>query len=131
MSTLLDTRVVAPSDRSAYWSAGIAEHFFPMRVESVGPQPFQARLTGAAVGAVGVHSIAGVPHSVRRTARMISEGDPDCILLYLMRNGSCRIEQDDRSCVLGPGDLAIQDTSRASTFESIDSMNVVMFSFPR
>ena len=131
MSTLLDTRLVAPSDRSDYWSAGIAEHFFPMRVESVGPQPFEARLTGAAVGSVAVRSIAGVPHRVSRTSRMIAAADPDCILLYLMRSGACRIEQDERSCVLGSGDLAIHDTSRASTFEAIDLMDLVVFSFPR
>ena len=39
MTTLLDTRVVPPSDRPDYWSAGIAEHFFPMRVEPVGRAP--------------------------------------------------------------------------------------------
>src|SRR4051794_27772896 len=114
MSTLLDTRVVSPSERSDYWSAGIAEHFFPMRVESVGPEPFQARLTGSTIGSVAVRSIIGVPHSVTRTPQLIAQGDPDGILLYLMRSGSCRIEQDDRSCVLRPGDLAVHDTSRAS-----------------
>ena len=131
MSTLLDTRVVAPSDRPDYWSAGIAEHFFPVRVESVGTEPFQARLSGATVGSVAVRSIVGAPHSVTRTPQMIAQGDPDCLLLYLMRGGSCRIEQDDRSCVLRPGDLAVHDTSRASTFASTDSMAVVVFSFPK
>lgn len=131
MTTLLDTRTVAPSDRPDYWSAGIAEHFFPMRVESVGPRPFEARLTGGKVGAVAVRSIIGAPHSVGRTPRMIAAGDPDCILLYLLRRGSCRIKQDDRSCVMGPGDLAIHDTSRPSTFESIDAMDLAVFSFPK
>ncbi|WP_406430204.1 helix-turn-helix domain-containing protein [Streptomyces sp. NBC_01589] len=131
MSTLLDTRAVAPSDRPEYWSAGIAEHFFPMGVESVGPRPFEARLTGGRVGAVAVRSIIGAPHTARRTSRMIAEGDPDCILLYLLRNGSCRIEQDDRSCVLGPGALAFHDTSRPSTFEARDGLDVAVFSFPK
>ena len=131
MTTLLDTRTVAPSDRPEYWSAGIADHFFPMHVESVGPRPFEARLTGGQVGAVSVRSIIGPPHRVGRTSRMISQGDPDCILLYLLRSGSCRIGQDDRSCVLGPGDLAIHDTSRPSTFESVDAMDLAVFSFPK
>lgn len=131
MTTLLDTRTVAPSDRPEYWSAGIADHFFPMHVESVGPRTFEARLTGGQVGAVSVRSIIGPPHRVGRTSRMISQGDPDCILLYLLRSGSCRIGQDDRSCVLGPGDLAIHDTSRPSTFESVDAMDLAVFSFPK
>src|SRR6476659_1620506 len=127
MTTLLDTRAVSPSDRSDYWSAGIAEHFFPMRVESVGPRPFEARLTGGRAGAVGVRSITGVSHSVSRTPRMIAQGDPDSILLYLLRRGSCRIGQDARSCVLGPGDLAIHDASRPSTFESLDDLDIAVF----
>ncbi|PWU55504.1 hypothetical protein DLE60_28335 [Micromonospora globispora] len=131
MTTLLDTRAVAPSDRPDYWSAGIAEHFFPMGVEPVGPRAFEARLTGGRIGAIDVRSIIGTSHSVRRTPRMIAEGDPDCVLLYLLRSGSCRIEQDDRSCLLGPGDLAVHDTSRPSTFASHDGFDVAVFSFPK
>ena len=43
MTTLLDTRAVPASDRADYWTAGIAEHFFPMGVESVGSRQFEAR----------------------------------------------------------------------------------------
>ena len=46
MTTLLDIRTVAPSDHPDYWSAGIADQFFPMHVESVGSWPLEARLTG-------------------------------------------------------------------------------------
>jgi AraC-like DNA-binding protein len=131
MTTLLDTHAVAASDRPDYWSAGIAQHFFPMSVDSVGTRSFEARLTGGRVGAVAVRSIVGVPHRVRRTSRMIGDGDPDSILLYLVRRGSCRIEQDGRSCVLGPGDLATHDSSRPSAFESVDAMDVAIFNFPK
>jgi AraC-like DNA-binding protein len=131
MTTLLDTWTVSQSDRPDYWSAGIAEHFFPMRVDSVGARSFEARLTGGRVGAVAVRSIIGVPHRVRRTSRMIGEGDSESILLYLVRRGSCRIEQDGRSCVLGPGELAIHDSSRPSVFESVDAMDVAIFNFPK
>lgn len=46
---LLDTWMVAPSDRPDYWSAGIADQFFPMHVESLGSWPLEARLTGRLV----------------------------------------------------------------------------------
>ena len=45
---LLDTSVVAPRDRPEYWSAGIAERFFPMRVDAVSAPTFDARLVGGA-----------------------------------------------------------------------------------
>jgi AraC-like DNA-binding protein len=62
---------------------------------------------------------------------MVGEGDSESILLYLVRRGSCRIEQDGRSCVLGPGELATHDSSRPSVFESVDAMDVAIFNFPK
>lgn len=131
MTTLLDTWTVSPSDRPDYWSEGIAAHFFPMRLEALGSHPFAARLTGGEVGPVAVRSIRGVAHRVERTSRMIASGDPESLLLYLFRNGACRIEQDERSCVMGPGDIAFQDTSRPSTFEARGGLDVAVFSVPK
>ena len=131
MTTLLDTRAVAPSDRPEYWSAGITEALFPVALQPAAQQSFEARLTGGRVGPIGVRSIAGAPHSATRTARMVAAGDPASILLYLVRAGTCRIEQDDRSCVIGPGELSIHDTSRPSTFAACDVFDVAVFSFPK
>lgn len=131
MSMMLDTRVVAPADRSEYWSAGIAEHYFPMRVESFGSPSFEARLSGGAVGPLVIRSITALPHRVVRTPRMVASADPESILLYLVRSGVCRVEQDDRSCELQAGDVAVQDTSRASSFEAATSLDVLVLTFPK
>lgn len=129
--SVLDTRSVPPAERRDYWSAGIAERFFPMQVESVGASSFEARLAGGQMGPVRVQSIQGLAHRVARTPQMIATADPECILLYLLTQGSIHIEQDERSCVLRPGDVACQDTSRPSTFESREGFEVVVFSIPR
>lgn len=131
MTTILDTRAVPPSDRTGYWSAGIMRHFFPIQVEAVNSPFFEARLAGGEVGPIGVRSIKGLPHRVTRTRPMIAAGDPECILLYLVSSGSVRIEQADRGCVLQPGDIAFQDTSRPSMFEGQDAFEVTVFSLPR
>src|SRR4051812_1056975 len=131
MTPVLDTRSVPPADRRDYWSAGIAEHFFPMRVEAVGVPSFEARLAGGEMGPVAVRSIQGFPHRVARTARMIAAADPECILLYLLTRGVIHLEQDERNCVLRQGDLACQDTSRPSMFESRDGFEVLVFSVPK
>lgn len=131
MTSVLDTRSVPPAERRDYWSAGIAERFFPMEVESVGAPLFEARLAGGRMGPVGVQSIQGLAHRVARTQRMISIADPECVLLYLMTKGSIHIEQDDRSCALRPGDIACQDTSRPSTFEGREGFEVLVFSIPK
>ena len=131
MTSVLDTRSVPPAERREYWSAGIAERFFPMQVESVGAASFEARLAGGQMGPVGVQSIQGLAHRVARTQRMIATADPECILLYLMTKGAIHIEQDDRSCALRPGDIACQDTSRPSTFEGREGFEVLVFSIPK
>ena len=131
MTSVLDTRSVPPAERRDYWSAGIAERFFPMHVESVGAPSFEARLASGQVGPVRVQSIQGLAHRVARTQRMIAAADPECILLYLMTRGTIHIEQDDRNCALRPGDIACQDTSRPSTFEGRDGFEVLVFSIPK
>ncbi len=131
MTSVLDTRSVPPAERREYWSAGIAERFFPMEVESVGAPSFEARLAGGQIGPVGVQSIQGLAHRVARTQRMIAIADPECILLYLMTRGAIHIEQDERSCALRPGDIACQDTSRPSTFEGREGFEVLVFSIPK
>lgn len=131
MTSVLDTRSVPAAERREYWSAGIAERFFPMEVQSVGAASFEARLAGGQMGPVGVQSIQGLAHRVARTQRMIAIADPECILLYLMTRGAIHIEQDERSCALRPGDIACQDTSRPSTFEGREGFEVLVFSIPK
>jgi AraC-like DNA-binding protein len=131
MTSVLDTRSVPPAERRDYWSAGIAERFFPMQVESVGASSVEARLAGGQMGPIGVQAIQGLEHRVARTQRMIATADPECILLYLMTRGTILIEQDDRSCALRPGDIACQDTSRPSTFEGREGFEVIVFSIPK
>ncbi|WP_227468196.1 AraC family transcriptional regulator [Microbacterium sp. YJN-G] len=131
MSMMLDTRAVSPTERTDYWAAGIAEHYFPMRVESFGSATFDARLAGGAIGPLFVRSISGPPHRVARTRGMIASADPENILLYLLRRGCCIVEQDGRSCELRAGDLAVQDTSRPSSFEAPVDFDVMVVSFPR
>ena len=131
VTSILDTRSVPPAERRDYWSAGIAERFFPMQVESVGAPLFEARLAGGQMGPVRVQSIQGLAHRVARTQRMIATADPECILLYLMTRGTIHIDQDDRSCALRPGDIACHDTSRPSTFEGQEGFEVLVFSIPK
>lgn len=69
-----------PADRQDYWSAGIAEYFFSMRVDDLGPSFFEARLAHGQAGPVAVRSIQGRPHRVARTSQMIASVDPEAVL---------------------------------------------------
>lgn len=130
-NALLDTRSVRPSDRRDYWSSGIAERFFPMHIDRVSAPSFEAQLRSGQIGPVTAHSIQGLPHRVERTPEMIAAADPGAVLLYVQTRGHVRLEQDGRSCLLEPGDVAIQDTSRPSSFESRENFAVLIFSVPK
>lgn len=130
-SAVLDTRAVPPSERPGYWTDGITRHFFPMHVEAVGASSLEARLISAGLGPAAVGAIRGHPHRVARTSRLIAAGDPESILLYLVRRGAVQIEQAGRQCELYRGDIACQDTSRPSSFEARAPFEIIMFSLPR
>lgn len=131
MAPVLDTRSVSAADRRDYWTEGIAQHFFPVRLEAVAAPSFEARLAGGDLGPVTVRSIQGLQHRVVRTQQMIAASDPECILLYLLAKGSIHLDQDGRSCFLRHGGIAWQDTSRPSAFEGRDGFEVMVFSVPK
>jgi AraC-like DNA-binding protein len=62
---------------------------------------------------------------------MIAVADPESILLYVLVRGAVRLEQDERGCLLHPGDMAFHDTSRPSAFEGLEAFEVIMFNVPR
>ena len=131
MTILLDTREVPPGDRHDYWSAGAAKHFFPVRFRPTGKQPFTGRVTGGEIGPIAVRTISGDRHSAVRTPHTIEAADPKCIMLYLMRGGAGRFEQDGRSCVLAPGDMASHDSSLPSLVETPAGFELLVFSIPK
>ncbi|MGK0742432.1 helix-turn-helix domain-containing protein [Leucobacter sp. Z1108] len=131
MTMILDTRVVSSDVRPEYWSAGIAEHFFPVRIEPASEPVFEARLSGGQVGPLFVRTISGPPHRVTRTRQLVDRLDPECILMYLPRRGTCRVGQGDRICELRPGEVAVQDTSTPSSFEAVSGFDVSVIAFPK
>lgn len=131
MTMILDTRAVSSEVRPEYWSAAIAEHFFPVRIESAAAPAFEARLSGGQVGPLFVRTISGPPHRVTRTRQLVERLDPECILMYVPLRGTCRVGQGDRICELRPGEVAVQDTSTPSSFEAVSGFDVSVVAFPK
>lgn len=131
MTTLLDTRAVTPLQQIDYWSAGIAQHFFPIHVDQIPTHPFSARLRSGALGPIGVRSIQGPAHRVSRTESLVASADPENLLLYVMAAGSVELEQNGRQCVIQAGDIAWQDTSMPSLFEARESFEVYVLCLPK
>lgn len=126
---LLDTRTVAPAERAGYWSAGIAANFFPIQVDPTRDVILDLRLAGGRFGVIAVHTIAGAPHRVTRSRRMIAAGDPEAVVLTHLRSGACQIEQDGRGGqMLVAGDVAVHETSRPSSIQTTSESDLLIFS---
>jgi aldoxime dehydratase len=58
--------------------------------------------------------LAGGQH-VRRTRSLIAQGNEEYLLASIQRSGTGRVEQDGRTALLSPGDIAFYDSTRPYT----------------
>ncbi|MEU4229060.1 helix-turn-helix domain-containing protein [Nonomuraea sp. NPDC026600] len=102
------------SDRFAAYRELLAKLPAPLDVRSERPAGFWAELAGAELGALSVASLftrTGAPYEVHRTPSLISRSDPEAYRLVLNMTGHSGFTQNQRDARLGPGDLALYDTS--------------------
>lgn len=131
MSVLMDSAIVGPAERAAYWSNAVEEHFFPVEFVPREARSFVGRVTETRIGPVAARLIVGDPHRIARPRRIVAAGDPGSILLYLLQSGTCRIEQGDRACELAPGDMASHDSSQPSLVDAGSGFGMLVFMFPK
>lgn len=110
--------------------AAVSEGFVPLRVASDDPA-FRGLLQGATVGEVRFTSICASAHTVERTAELISRATRHYFKISLQLEGTSSLEQDDRRVVLGPGDLAVYDTSRPYVLRFDEPFRVMVVMLPR
>jgi AraC-like DNA-binding protein len=112
MTTYFDTADVASRHRVAAWRKQISETFVELECESFSPTEFHGSFSNRVIGDIQLSRVHTGPHFVSRTRRIIAKSNQDCFLLSLQTAGSGTIEQDGRTAILGPGDIAIYDTTR-------------------
>lgn len=119
---------VAAGDRAAAgnalqfheWKATLAKHFFPLNIEKPEPsaeeeggeQGFYATLSAHPIGPVEVFHISSEANTVERSPRFISENAAAEVKVYLQLTGRSTIFQDQRTCILDPGELTSFVTHR-------------------
>ena len=93
--------------------------------------PFSASMESLDTDGIAFTEIAALPHIVERTAASIADGGSGFYKVSLMLSGSGHLVQEGRELVIGPGDLAIYDTSRPYTLEFADEFKTLIVMFPK
>lgn len=112
----------------------VSSSFVPLRVSRDGDDTkhaFSARLSSGDADDVVFTEVAAHPHLVERTPETITRGGDGYFKLSLLLSGSSLLVQDGREVVMGPGDLAIYDTSRPYSLLFGEEFRNLIVMFPK
>jgi AraC-like DNA-binding protein len=95
---------------------------------------FQAQVVVSEFGPVQTTLMTTMPHSVRRTPKLIRQADPEMFKLGCFVRGGCVVTEDSQCDEYGVGDLKLWDTSRpfgAEFTPDIPASQLLLLRFPR
>ncbi|MDG4830694.1 helix-turn-helix domain-containing protein [Solwaraspora sp. WMMD1047] len=133
---VISTAGVDPADRFGYWREVSSKLWVPydLRCRRRLEPGFRARVGVSEFGSVQAALMTAMPHSVRRTSRLIRQADPEVFKLACLVRGAAVMMQGGRRADFGPGDLMLYDTSRPylSGFTTEFQANqLLLLRFPR
>ncbi|MGW7546771.1 AraC-like ligand-binding domain-containing protein [Streptomyces sp. NPDC054770] len=103
----------------------------PLTVTAPGDTPFWACVESAAAGPAVIARINGAAHTVSREVRSITSADPELVKVVLFGRGMAVAAQGERQQALGPGDLAVLDTTRPYALAVAEECAVLAVGLPR
>lgn len=111
--------------------AAVNDSFVPLHVTSRHPDRFRGIIRAAGMDDVHITEVSATDHTVQRTPDLIARGDGAYFKLSLMLAGRGLLVQEGREALLGPGDLAVYDTSRPYSLAFDDDFRTMVLMFPR
>ena len=109
---LLSTDTVRPADRIAYWRDVVCETFVALDCRSTLRERFRGSVASHDAGGLNLTRVDSDAQTVVRTKKLIARAADDTMLVSFAVQGDGRVVQDGREARLGPGDLALYDTTR-------------------
>jgi AraC-like DNA-binding protein len=132
MTTVLDTHSLERPDRFDAYRETVSKTFVPLTPQApTSREEFACRLDSHAVGSVQISTIRATPHAIARTSAAARHSDEAYFKLGLQMSGNARLDQDGRQADLGPGDLAIYDTTRPYRLEFLTDYRIMVVMFPQ
>lgn len=131
MRTIVTTDSVVRTDRFEHWTAEMSKVFTGLDHRPGSPVPFHGRATSGDLGLLQLSSVSAGPLRVHRTERLVAQYEEDFYKVVLQVAGVSVLEQGGAQGRLGPGDIAICDTSRPYSFTYETDFSTVLMLVPR
>lgn len=112
------------------FQAAVSSSFVPLKLTTADPERFRASLTQATVGDVSFSDVRAAAHEVERTPELIRSSPRKYFKLSLQMEGASSLEQNGRTVVLEPGDMAIYDTSTSYLLSFDTPFRVMVIQLP-
>jgi AraC-like DNA-binding protein len=135
MSALIRTAEVPAADRLDFVQTISASTWVPMECRSEFRADYWAEFRASGLGPMQVVVLDIMPITVRRTAALISQADPDMLKLFLVcGGGSSVVDQGGQQARLSAAEFAFYDTRRpdevACAVDRDRPTRVMTFMFP-
>jgi AraC-like DNA-binding protein len=128
----LSTSAVSTGEAFAYWREMICATFVRLAAEPVaGADRFSGRIEHVPVGDLEMSGVVAGGQHVRRTRSLIAQGNEEYLLASIQRGGTGRVEQDGRTALLSPGDIAFYDSTRPYTLHFDNPFHQLVVQVPR
>jgi len=113
------------------WQQLMSNRFVRLQISTSRPESFHALLHGRSFDDISFSRVEADAHQVHRYQEFICEGERKYLKLSMLMAGSGMIIQDGREALLGPGDMAVYDTSRPYSAVFEDSAESLVMVFPQ
>jgi AraC-like DNA-binding protein len=124
------TSAVGREHAFEYWCDVICDTFVQLSATPTRPGVFAGRLTHADLGGLELSTVHAGGQRVRRTPRLIARAGEQYLLASIQTRGRGRVEQDGRVAELGPGRMALYDSTRPYTLHFDDAFEQVVVQVP-
>jgi AraC-like DNA-binding protein len=127
----LATSAVSAGEAFAYWREMICATFVRLAAEPTATGRFSGRIEHVPMGDLEMSAVLAGGQHVRRTRSLIAQGNEEYLLASIQRSGTGRVEQDGRTALLSPGDIAFYDSTRPYTLHFDNPFHQLVVQVPK
>ena len=127
---VLTTDGLRPAEREAYWRHALSG-LLPVTITILGEGGVEGSVRLHRAGRMVVAEGKATSQDVQRTARDISQAEPEYFQIAVVASGVCRVSQDDRQAELHTGDWAVYESFRPIQLLFDSDWHACTFTFPR